>query len=84
MYLSDEQCQGGLGTRVLGVAGSPHLSIIPEERTVRVCQQLLQDRSREKVAVSDVDKFLTGLSQSVNVASQTICFRLPFSPCCFD
>lgn len=47
---------------------------------MRVCQQLLQDRSREKVAVNDVDKFLTGLLQSVNVASQTICFCLPFFP----
>lgn len=32
------------------------------------------------MAVNDVDKFLTGLLQSVNVASQTICFCLSFFP----
>ena len=46
----------------------------------RVCQQLLQDRSREKVAVNDVDKFLTGLLQSVNVASQTMFLSSIFPP----
>lgn len=45
---------------------------------MRVCQQLLQDRRRGKAAVNDVDKFLTGLLQSVNVDSQTICFCVPF------
>lgn len=47
---------------------------------MRVCQQLLQDRRRGRVAVNDVDKFLTGLLQSVNVDSQTICFCVPFFP----
>lgn len=47
---------------------------------MRGCQQLFQDRSGGKVAVNDVHKFLTGLLQSVNVDSQTICFCLPPLP----
>lgn len=32
------------------------------------------------MAVNDVDKFLTGLLQYVNVHPQTICFHLPRFP----
>lgn len=52
-----------------------------KEATVRARQQLFPDRSRGKVAANDVDKFLKGLLQCVNVHSQTICFHLPlFTP----